>query len=104
MHADAEATLESMRALGVERVRLFDSEGHPISDSWVATDRVEATPLPPALKPGEKPFAIPGLSPQPPARRFERMTVSVTAEPEQDVSRLAQAIVVELLRQVETID
>jgi two-component system, OmpR family, sensor histidine kinase ChvG len=48
-----------------ERVRLFDTEGHPISDSWVATDRVEKSDLPPALKPGEQPFALPGFEPKP---------------------------------------
>ena len=58
--------LDSLSIPKTERVRLFDAEGHPISDSWVATDRVEATPLPPALKPGEKPFAIPGFEPKGP--------------------------------------
>ncbi|HZZ86897.1 MAG TPA: ATP-binding protein [Caulobacteraceae bacterium] len=57
--------LDSLSIPKTERVRLFDAEGHPISDSWVATDRVESRPLPPAQKPGEKPFAIPGLAPQP---------------------------------------
>jgi two-component system sensor histidine kinase ChvG len=56
--------LDSLSIPKTERVRLFDSEGRPISDSWVATDRVEATALPPALKPGEKPFAIPGFAPK----------------------------------------
>jgi two-component system sensor histidine kinase ChvG len=50
-----------------ERVRLFDSDGHPIADSYVATDRVEATPLPPAAKPDQKPFVFPFF--QPPAPR-----------------------------------
>jgi len=57
--------LDNLSIPKTERVRLFDTEGHPISDSWVATDRVEATPLPPALKPGEKSFAIPGFEPKP---------------------------------------
>jgi two-component system sensor histidine kinase ChvG len=57
--------LDNLSIPKIERVRLFDTEGHPISDSWVATDRVEATPLPPALKPGEKPFALPGFEPKP---------------------------------------
>jgi two-component system sensor histidine kinase ChvG len=57
--------LDSLSIPKTERVRLFDAEGHPISDSWVATDRVESSPLPRALKPGEKPFAIPGLAPPP---------------------------------------
>ena len=36
--------------------------------------------------------------------QFGRLEVRVTAEPGQDVSRLAQAIVAELLRQVECVD
>jgi len=55
--------LDSLSIPKTERVRLFDSEGHPISDSYVATDRVEATPLPPAQKPGDKPFSFPGFAP-----------------------------------------
>jgi two-component system sensor histidine kinase ChvG len=47
-----------------ERVRLFDSEGRLIADSYVAADRVEASPLPPARKPGET-FTFPGFAPAP---------------------------------------
>jgi two-component system sensor histidine kinase ChvG len=57
--------LDSLSIPKTERVRLFDAEGHSISDSWVVADRVESTPLPPALKPGEKPFAFPGFEPKP---------------------------------------
>jgi two-component system sensor histidine kinase ChvG len=57
--------LDSLSIPKTERVRLFDAEGDPISDSWVIADRVESTPLPPALKPGEKPFAFPGFAPKP---------------------------------------
>src|SRR5580704_6762333 len=53
--------LDSLSIPKTERVRLFDTEGHQISDSWMATDRVEKFDLLPALKPGEKPFAIPGF-------------------------------------------
>jgi two-component system sensor histidine kinase ChvG len=42
-----------------ERVRLFDVDGKPIADSFVASDHVEATPLPPAIKPNEHPFTLP---------------------------------------------
>jgi two-component system, OmpR family, sensor histidine kinase ChvG len=48
-----------------ERVRLFDAEGHSISDSWVIADRVESAPLPQASPPGVKPFALPGFEPKP---------------------------------------
>src|SRR5471032_1503985 len=57
--------LDNLSIPKTERVRLFDTEGHPISDSWVATDRVEKADLPPASKPGEKPFALPGFEPKP---------------------------------------
>jgi two-component system sensor histidine kinase ChvG len=57
--------LDSLSFPKSERVRLFDTEGHPISDSWVATDRVEKSDLPQALKPGEKPIAIPWFEPKP---------------------------------------
>lgn len=57
--------LQSLAMPRYERVRLFDAEKRLISDSYVATDRVESTPLPPARKPGEKPFVFPGF-PAPP--------------------------------------
>jgi two-component system sensor histidine kinase ChvG len=60
--SDASKVLESLAVPRSERMRLFDAEGHLISDSYVASDRVEATPLPPAHRPGEKPFAFPGFS------------------------------------------
>src|SRR5579871_412658 len=57
--------LQSLAVPRTERVRLFDAEGHVIADSYVAADRVEAMPLPPALKPGQKPFVFPGFEPPP---------------------------------------
>jgi two-component system sensor histidine kinase ChvG len=53
--------LQSLAVPRSERVRLFDAEGRLIADSYVASDRVEASPLPPATKPGEKPFALPNV-------------------------------------------
>jgi len=58
--------LQSLAVPKSERVRLFDVDGHVIADSYVAADRVETTALPPALKPGEKPFEFPGFQPPPP--------------------------------------
>jgi two-component system sensor histidine kinase ChvG len=55
----ASVILQSLSVPKSERVRLFDAEGQKIADSYVDSDRVEATPLPPALKPGEKPFSLP---------------------------------------------
>jgi two-component system sensor histidine kinase ChvG len=57
--------LQSLTVPRSERVRLFDSEGHQIADSYVAADRVETSTLPPPSKPGEKPFIFPGFAPRP---------------------------------------
>jgi len=64
LEADAASDiLQSLAIPKTERVRLFDSDGHPIADSYVATDRVEAAPLPPAKKPDERPlFELPFFS------------------------------------------
>jgi two-component system sensor histidine kinase ChvG len=62
---EASDILQSLSIPRSERVRLFDSQHHLIADSYVASDRVEAAPLPPARKPGEKPFAFPGFGPPP---------------------------------------
>jgi two-component system sensor histidine kinase ChvG len=62
---DASNILNRLQVPKSERVRLFDSEGRLIADSFVATDRVEQTPLPRALKPGETPFSFPGFAPAP---------------------------------------
>ncbi len=65
---EADAASDILQSLSVsrsERVRLFDSQHHVIADSYVASDRVESASLPPARKPGEKPFAIPGFSEPP---------------------------------------
>jgi two-component system sensor histidine kinase ChvG len=62
---EASDILQSLQVPRSERVRLFDSEHHLIADSYVASDRVETTPLPPPLKPGEKRFVFPGFGPPP---------------------------------------
>ncbi len=38
-----------------QRARLFDAGGHILADSFVVADRVDASPLPPALRPGQRP-------------------------------------------------
>jgi two-component system sensor histidine kinase ChvG len=59
--------LQSLQIPKTERVRLFDAEGQTIADSYIQADRVETTSLPPALKPGQNRFEIPGLpAPKPP--------------------------------------
>jgi two-component system sensor histidine kinase ChvG len=63
--------LDSLSIPKTERVRLFDAEGHPISDSWVATDRVESSPLPPAQKP-RSPSRFPAWRRSPAARRLRK--------------------------------
>jgi len=57
--------LQSLTVPRSERVRLFDADGRQIADSYVAADRVEASPLPPPSKPGDKPFVFPGFAPKP---------------------------------------
>ncbi|HUZ12757.1 MAG TPA: ATP-binding protein [Caulobacteraceae bacterium] len=57
--------LQSLSIARSERVRLFDADGHPVFDSYVAADRVERSALPPASRPGQRPFALPGFAPRP---------------------------------------
>src|ERR1700761_6735529 len=62
LEADAASDfVEALPTTKADRIRLFDSDGHPIADSYVATDRVEATPLPPAANPNDHSFHIPFL-------------------------------------------
>ncbi|HVM99732.1 MAG TPA: ATP-binding protein [Caulobacteraceae bacterium] len=61
----ASEILESLQVPHSERVRLFDAEGQPIADTDVQADLVQKTPLPPALKPGEKPLNLPVFTPKP---------------------------------------
>ena len=61
----ASEILESLQVPRSERVRLFDAEGHLIADTYVQSDLVEKTALPPARKPGDKPLALPGFTPPP---------------------------------------
>ena len=66
MEADqASDILQSLFIPKAQRARLYDADGRLIADSFVVTDRVERTPLPPPRKPGERPFAIPGFEPKP---------------------------------------
>ncbi|MFI4975147.1 MAG: ATP-binding protein [Caulobacterales bacterium] len=65
--SQASDILQSLDISGSERVRLWDADGHMIADSYVVADRVERSELPPARKPGEKPFVMPGF-PMPPRK------------------------------------
>ncbi|MGA0603426.1 stimulus-sensing domain-containing protein [Caulobacter sp. KR2-114] len=59
LEADTAANvLQSLFIPRTQRVRLFDSEGHVLADSYVVADRVESSPLPPAKKPGEQDFSF----------------------------------------------
>jgi two-component system sensor histidine kinase ChvG len=59
LEADTAANvLQTLFIPRTQRVRLFDSEGHVLADSYVVADRVEATALPPARKPGETDFNL----------------------------------------------
>ncbi|HWF00530.1 MAG TPA: ATP-binding protein [Caulobacteraceae bacterium] len=64
---EADAASDFLQSLSIprsERVRLFDAEGHPVFDSYIAADTVVKSDLPPASKAGG-PFAIPGFTPKP---------------------------------------
>jgi two-component system sensor histidine kinase ChvG len=55
--------LQSIDIPKTERVRLFTTDGGtPVADSYIAADTVEATPLPPAHKPGEQTLTLPFFS------------------------------------------
>ena len=70
--------LQSLFIPRSQRARLFDAEGKPLADSYVVADRVEIAPLPPARKPGEKPFAFPlQRRPQGPAAAQEALAKEV---------------------------
>jgi two-component system sensor histidine kinase ChvG len=57
LQADRAATLlQLLRLPPSQRVRLFDRDGRLIADSYFVADRVDWKPLPPALKPGQKPL------------------------------------------------
>ncbi|HEY3797504.1 MAG TPA: ATP-binding protein [Caulobacteraceae bacterium] len=96
LEADAASdVLQSLPVPRSERVRLFDAEGNLIADSYVASDRVEATPLPPALKPGDKPFTLPGFG-QPP-----KSAAAAAAALAHEVSRALEGDSVSGMRQAE---
>jgi two-component system sensor histidine kinase ChvG len=88
---DASNILQSLAVPRSERVRLFASDGRLIADSYVATDRVESSPLPPARKPGETPFTFPGFSPAPRSTQAaekslqQEIAIALTGETYSDV-------------------
>ena len=49
----AAETLQLLFIPHSQRARLFDAQGRLIADSYIAADRVERRPLPPARKPGD---------------------------------------------------
>jgi two-component system, OmpR family, sensor histidine kinase ChvG len=60
-----QALFDNRRA---QRARLFDVDGHVIFDSRIVADRVEASPLPAATKPGERGIDL-GLGAVSPSRQ-----------------------------------
>jgi len=81
LEADAAANvLQSLDILPPQRVRLFDASGRMITDSLQITDRVEASPLAPAHKPGERDLRFDILGKQrsrTPARAAEELRAEV---------------------------
>ncbi len=62
-----------------QRARLYDVDGHVIFDSRVVADRVEATPLPPAAKPGQHGVDL-RLGAASPAKRLSRAQAALARE------------------------
>lgn len=59
---DADAAGSIVNVLSIpssQRARLFDATGKLLADSFVVADRVEQSPLPPAIRPGEQLFQPP---------------------------------------------
>jgi len=55
LEADAAASVVNVLSIpSSQRARLFDSGGRLLADSFVVADRVDSSPLPPAMKPGEQ--------------------------------------------------
>ena len=85
MEADqASDILQSLFIPKAQRARLYDADGRLIADSFVVTDRVERTALPPPRKPGDRPFAIPGFEPKP--RAADAAQNALNAEVKQALS------------------
>ena len=60
LEADAASSVVNVLAIpGSQRARLFDATGKLLADSFVVADRVEQSPLPPAISPGEQLFQPP---------------------------------------------
>jgi two-component system sensor histidine kinase ChvG len=58
LEADAAASVVNVLSIpSSQRARLFDAHGDLLADSFVVADRVDVSPLPPALKPGQAPSA-----------------------------------------------
>ena len=62
-----------------QRARLYDADGHVIFDSRIVADRVEASPLPAAIKPGDRAFRL-GLGVVSPARRLAKAHAALARE------------------------
>jgi len=87
LEADAASTvLQSLFIPHSQRARLYDSQGRLLADSFVVADRVEASVLPPARKPGEAPSSL-GLG----ALRAHRIAVAKAALAQEVASALGGA-------------
>ncbi|HEY2482979.1 MAG TPA: ATP-binding protein [Caulobacteraceae bacterium] len=91
--ADAAGSVVNVLSIpSSQRARLFDARGHLLADSFVVADRVDTSPLPPALRPGHV------ISPAKADARQARM-----AKARQDLSQeVNQALRGEVVRNVRT--
>jgi two-component system sensor histidine kinase ChvG len=52
----ASNVLQAISVPRAQRARLFNAAGHVVADTFTVADRVDVSPLPPALRPGERPL------------------------------------------------
>ncbi|HEY5289826.1 MAG TPA: ATP-binding protein [Caulobacteraceae bacterium] len=78
LEADSAASVVNVLSIpSSQRARLFDASGNLLADSFVVADRVDSSPLPPALKPGERPAQSDILARQ---ARLAKAREALTAE------------------------
>ena len=75
----ASNVLQSLFIPNTQRARLYDADGHLLADSMIVADRVEASPLPPAMAPGDKRLTL-QLGGMAPAQRVGQARAALVAE------------------------
>ena len=76
----ASAILERLFIPRSQRARLFDANGVQLADSYIVADRVESKALPPARKPGQSAFGLPGDNPDAKPEAAQAAQAALAAE------------------------